>query len=92
MPGADAARAFRHGRFIVPSSGSCVGHEAILRLASPARERQTRQLAGHFGHFTMAHRVTLLAIDGCFASSVVGTIDMLFAALAGTAQCPSIAR
>ena len=28
----------------------------------------------------MAHRITLLAIDGCFASNVVGTIDMLFAA------------
>src|SRR5215831_18072618 len=58
-------------------------------LAMPSRERQTGQSAGCFGHFNMPHRITLLAIDGCFASNIVGAIDMFFAAnLAAAASNP----
>jgi transcriptional regulator GlxA family with amidase domain len=35
----------------------------------------TRQKSGQFGQ-PVAHRITLLALEGCFASNITGTIDL----------------
>src|SRR5262249_18891622 len=46
-----------------------------LGFAGREQKGDTRHKPGRFGQF-VAHRITLLALEGCFASNITGAIDL----------------